>query len=112
MLSSVLLLLALLGSSFAVNFDWENVQLTEAETRNYTDIRFGGSGSNSTKRECKFIPGDTGWPTDAEWARFNETLGGSLLKPLPLAVVCYYGLQYDAERCERLKKAWTSMDLQ
>jgi hypothetical protein len=109
MLPSVLVLLIAIGSALAVNFEWEKIQLTETETRNYSAIRFGDSGRHGPRRECKYIPGDKQWPSDVEWAKFNETLGGALLKPLPLAAVCYNGPQYNPSRCELLRRTWTSM---
>ena len=112
MLISVLFVASVLGSTAAVNFDWENVQLTKAETANYSAIRFADQGPEPSKRECKYLPGDEAWPSDAAWATFNETLDGALLKPLPLASVCYIGPNYDSVRCEQLKKTWTFMNMQ
>jgi hypothetical protein len=112
MLFAVLFLLSFVWSASAVNFDWEKIQLTEAETQNYAAIRFGDSVTASSQRDCKIIPGDEDWPADTEWAKFNKTLGGALLKPLPLASVCYEGPQYDAARCQQLQRTWTSMNLQ
>lgn len=112
MLFSALVLASAIGSALAVNFDWENIQLTEAETRNYSAIRFGGSGPDPPEKECKYIPGDKDWPSDAEWAKFNQTLGGALLKPLPLAAVCYSGPQYNPAQCASLQNSWTDMDIQ
>ncbi|KAF2870573.1 hypothetical protein BDV95DRAFT_545515 [Massariosphaeria phaeospora] len=111
MLLSTLLLTALLTPVLAVNFEWEKIQLTEAETRNYSAIRFGGEGPVGPNVKCKIIPGDTDWPSDVEWARFNDTLGGALLKPLPLASPCYTGPLYNAARCEQLKRTWSSASL-
>ncbi|KAF2472977.1 FAD-binding domain-containing protein [Lindgomyces ingoldianus] len=106
-----LLFLSLLTSSapvFALNFDWEKIQLTEAETRNYSAIQFAGPLSNAPKKNCRSIPGDADWPTEAQWAKFNKTLGGALLKPRPLAAACYSGPQYDANRCQELKQMWSN----
>lgn len=112
MLLSVLLLVYSISSALAVNFDWENIQLTEAETSNYPAIRFEGQGPDPPERECRYIPGDQNWPSDAAWAKLNETLRGALLAPRPLAAVCYNGPLYNAARCEQLKVQWTNMDLQ
>ncbi|TVY60837.1 putative FAD-linked oxidoreductase [Lachnellula suecica] len=38
---------------------------------------------------CKSTPGSDGWPTDEQWAVFNETLGGQLIKPTPPGAVCH-----------------------
>ncbi|ORY18534.1 hypothetical protein BCR34DRAFT_473261 [Clohesyomyces aquaticus] len=107
-LSSVIVLPCLITTISAVNFDWEEVQLTEVETRNYSAIQFAHSSIHVPQEECKTIPGDPNWPSGAEWARFNNTLGGVLVKPRPLAAVCYSGPEYDAERCEALNQRWKS----
>ena len=88
------LLFSLLLASTVVstNFQWERVQLTEEETIGNSDVAFGDSSNGtflSRNERCKIGPGDDGWPTDAEWTRFNSTLGGALLKPAPIAASCY-----------------------
>lgn len=112
MLFVVPFLLSFIWPASAVNLGWEDIQLTEAETQNYPAIRFGDSANPSPLKACKYTPEDAEWPSDTEWARLNETLEGALLKPLPLAIVCYEGPQYDAARCRQLQQGWTSMDLQ
>ena len=112
MISHILLFVALATKIAALNFDWEDVQLTEAEAQDYPAIRFGGKTSTSTTAECKVIPGDDAWPGDSDWATFNQTLGGVLLKPAPLGSVCYAGPLYNAARCEQIKRSWTDMNLQ
>ncbi|KAF2747859.1 FAD-binding domain-containing protein [Sporormia fimetaria CBS 119925] len=111
MVTKTLLLACTLGSALAVNFGFEEIQLSEVETRNYSSIRFADTATTPEKQECRYIPGDEQWPSEEEWTRFNETLGGALLKPRPLAVVCYNGPQYNPTRCESLKRAWSSMEL-
>ncbi|KAK1751385.1 FAD/FMN-containing isoamyl alcohol oxidase-like protein MreA [Echria macrotheca] len=50
--------------------------------------------------ECKAFPGTPEWPSDAEWARLNASLGGVLLKPAPAGAACYSSRpEYDASRC-------------
>ncbi|KAF2122271.1 hypothetical protein BDV96DRAFT_594175 [Lophiotrema nucula] len=105
MLLSVAVFLALFTSSFAINFDFERIQLTEAETVDYPDIRFADQGAVPYE-ECKYLPEDDDWPQDEDWARFNETLGGALLKPLPLATPCYAGPLYNANICALLRMQW------
>jgi hypothetical protein len=112
MLLSLLVFLSGISSALAVNFDWENVQLTQAETANYSAIRFAGQGADPPEAECRYTPADKAWPSVSEWTKFNETLGGALLKPLPLASVCYEGPNYNAVRCGQLKNSWTSMNIQ
>ena len=57
---------------------------------------------------CRYIPGDDGWPDDAEWAQLNETVGGRLIATVPQASVCH-SLPYDdfnETACEILKTSW------
>ncbi|KAF2193092.1 FAD binding domain-containing protein [Zopfia rhizophila CBS 207.26] len=111
MLLSIPFLLSLITSAIAVNFGFEKVQLTEAEAEDYPEIRFGDQDENFPKKRCKAIPGDKDWPSDEQWAKFNKTLGGVLLKPLPLAAPCYSGPQYNAGRCQELKDQWSNTSL-
>jgi hypothetical protein len=59
--------------------------------------------------ECKAFPGDAGWPRDEKWSDFNTTLNGTLLKPAPLASICYKNTTYgnfDSSECEILSSKW------
>jgi hypothetical protein len=112
MLLYLSLVLSLAATTLGLNFDFEDIQLTEAETVNYPAIRFGGSANPAPREECRTIPGDDDWPSDAAWSQFNETLGGVLLKPAPLAAPCYAGPLYDAARCEQLKRSWSTIATQ
>lgn len=65
------------------------------------------SQSNETQK-CRCFPGDACWPSTADWHAFNQTVGGKLIKNIPLASVCHrseYGL-YDAKKCNDLKSIW------
>ncbi|KAK3308326.1 uncharacterized protein B0T15DRAFT_490914 [Chaetomium strumarium] len=42
-----------------------------------------------SSRTCRVLPGDTDWPSHAEWARLNETVGGRLIATVPLASACH-----------------------
>lgn len=93
----------------SAQFGFENVQLTESDTLQYPAIRFGDGSQPVPQHECRYTPEDEKWPSDAEWARFNETLGGVLLKPPPLAISCYAGPLYDAVKCANLQRDWRNM---
>jgi len=113
MSTTMFLLFLLIARSVALNFDWEREQLTVAEAATNDAIRFGRSlGATAAPNGCKVIPGDAEWPSEDDWATFNETLDGALLKPKPLASVCYTGEDYSAAKCELLKKSWAGMNLQ
>ena len=110
----IIFLLWVLAHFFAcvqgINFPYESIQLTDADVRNYSAIAFGGSprtyqrpdSDTPSTSECKVFPGDAGWPSDAQWQKFNETLGGVLILGLPPARVCYPGY-YNASQCAAVK---------
>ena len=102
----------LLTAVRGLQFDFENIQLVESETSQYPAIRFGDRSNPSLQGPCRYTPEDEEWPSDEEWTQFNETLGGVLLKPRPLAISCYAGPLYDAALCANLKSSWTSMTQQ
>jgi hypothetical protein len=111
MLSPLFLLLA--TSALALSFDWERDQLSDEEAAPNDDIRFGSiSAVAAAPNGCKVVPGDANWPSEEDWTSFNETLGGALLQPKPLASACYAGEDYSSAKCEQLKNNWAGMNLQ
>lgn len=87
----------------AVNFPFEAVQLADADATGYPAVAFGNASAVPAKYSgprCKVGPGDAGWPSDQEWATFNKSLSGRLLKPAPAGAVCYPGPLYNKDRCE------------
>lgn len=66
------------------------------------------SNSTATNSTCRCFPGDACWPTAAEWATFNETVGGRLVATVPIASVCHYDnfTTYDADACAALLNVW------
>jgi hypothetical protein len=111
MFHRTLLTLLLTPPILALTFPWEFSQLTPSEALSNPAYNFGPSTAPSP-RQCKTMPGDADWPSAADWESFNTTLGGVLLKPRPLASVCYYGETYDARTCEQLKRNWVDKALQ
>jgi hypothetical protein len=109
--ASAFITLFLLTRVFAVNFDWEREQLTDDEALTNKAYYFGSANAAPTE-ECRSIPGDGDWPCVEDWSAFNETLGGVLLKPRPLASVCYTGEDYNEQKCAQLKQSWAGMDSQ
>lgn len=104
-----------------LNFAWEREQLSDAEAASNTAIAFDSGVTDTeapTPRDeasrdvCKVIPGDANWPSEEDWAAFNETLGGVLLKPKPLSSPCYAGDGYDKAVCEQLKSGWAGKSMQ
>ncbi|KAF7350009.1 FAD-binding domain-containing protein [Mycena venus] len=93
----VLLLLAFQRLASAVNFAWEETQLTEDDIDAFNSIAFADTAASisvdntatSGSRKCKVGPWDAAWPTKAEWAAFNTSLDGALIKTVPQGAVCY-----------------------
>jgi len=101
----LLALICLQGAVQAVNFPWESIQLNSSHVSKFSGVAFGDAQTERSRRgknttECKAFPGDTNWPAAADWRRLNDTVDGALLKPQPVAAVCYPGPKYDAERCK------------
>jgi hypothetical protein len=84
----------LVSLTLAANFPYEDVQLTTADVGNFSVIQFGDAQaelSNPTKGgpECRSFPGTADWPSETEWTNLNISLGGALIKPVPVSSACY-----------------------
>ncbi|KAK8876992.1 FAD-binding domain-containing protein [Apiospora arundinis] len=61
---------------------------------------------------CRTIPGDTSWPDTSVWSQLNTTVGGKLIRTVPLAAVCHKTIagepnpSYDEEQCAMLRDHW------
>ncbi|KID84875.1 6-hydroxy-D-nicotine oxidase [Metarhizium guizhouense ARSEF 977] len=60
---------------------------------------------SSKSKSCKCFPGDACWPTEQEWTKFNATVGGRLIKTVPLGSPCH-DPHYNDRLCEQLKSSW------
>ncbi|KAK8062937.1 hypothetical protein PG997_015034 [Apiospora hydei] len=56
--------------------------------------------------QCHVLPGDPGWPSTPAWDALNATVGGRLIKTIPLAALCH-DPQYDEVACQELRDKWT-----
>lgn len=57
--------------------------------------------------QCKAQPGSHDWPAISAWERFNNSLEGDLIKPVPPGAVCHFGqVAYDEISCQAVKVAW------
>ena len=59
--------------------------------------------------QCRCFPGDKCWPSTAEWAAFNKTVGGRLIATVPVASVChdsFPGVSFDAAKCAAVQDNW------
>ncbi|KAJ7044439.1 hypothetical protein C8F04DRAFT_1174873 [Mycena alexandri] len=113
----LLLLLASQRLVSAVNFAWEETQLTKDDIGTFTSIAFADTApsipvdndintATSSGRECKVGPWDAAWPTEAEWAAFSTSLDGALIKTVPQGAVCYPNdPHYDEAACAAVVQA-------
>src|SRR5690349_21447305 len=95
------------GSNSSVPyFDWETVQLSDADlAQAFADAPAPAAAKGG--RQCKVFPGDAAWPSDAVWKTFNASVGGALIKTVPLAAPCYKSWpQYDAAKCAQVTANW------
>ncbi|KAK3389275.1 hypothetical protein B0H63DRAFT_427652 [Podospora didyma] len=110
----ILPLFALTVQGDTTLLDFEQVQLDSKHSHDHPALSFaktkrgGGNGNDGQEfghthppeTECRAFPGSDDWPSDNEWRRFNTSLGGALLKPLPPAAACYTGTpSYNLTQC-------------
>ena len=50
---------------------------------------FSSAATGIPKGSCKWVPGQEGWPSDADWAGLNQQVQGRLTKPTPPAAPCH-----------------------
>ncbi|KAI0011566.1 isoamyl alcohol oxidase [Xylariaceae sp. FL0662B] len=60
----------------------------------------------AAESECRCFPGDSCWPSEQTWSSFNASVGGKLIRTVPLGNVCH-DPQYDKVGCDALKSVWT-----
>lgn len=65
----------------------------------------GTQAASARQRKCKCFPGDPCWPSQGEWDKLNATVGGRLIKTVPLGSPCH-DPHYNAALCETLKSQW------
>ncbi|KAF0636494.1 hypothetical protein FPSE5266_02824 [Fusarium pseudograminearum] len=68
-------------------------------------LALAAGASAAAKESCKCFPGDSCWPSDAEWSRLNSTVGGRLVATVPLGSPCH-DPTYNAEECKNLQSEW------
>jgi hypothetical protein len=100
-----------------LNFPFEETQLSKEDIQGFPALCFGDTSdpfvSSSPSPRCKVLPEDLAWPSDDEWAKFNASIHGKLLKRPPPAAACYPGPYSDPDLCTFLiqKAAKTSFYL-
>lgn len=72
----------------------------------------GGLSVLSTyAKECRLLPGDPGWPSEAVWHSFNASVDGRLIRTVPIGSPCH-NPTYDAEKCAYIRSNWHDTALQ
>ncbi|KAF4609837.1 hypothetical protein G7Y89_g15786 [Cudoniella acicularis] len=92
------------------SFSYESIQLQKDHLKsldknlssllafgNASDPNAAASSRKQSSTGCKVFPGDPEWPSDAIWTAFNSTLGGALIKTVPIAAPCYSGPFYKVQ---------------
>ncbi|GAQ36791.1 hypothetical protein AtubIFM55763_011218 [Aspergillus tubingensis] len=59
---------------------------------------------------CRYLPGDSEWPSAADWHQLNTTVGGRLSATVPLGAPCHEP-HYDAAQCAYLAAEWIYPEL-
>ncbi|KAI0017370.1 isoamyl alcohol oxidase [Xylariomycetidae sp. FL0641] len=59
---------------------------------------------------CRCFPGDDCWPGETAWSSFNATVGGRLIRTVPIGHVCH-DPDYDEAACEAVKAEWVHTDI-
>ena len=60
---------------------------------------------------CRYLPGDSNWPTTKEWKALNATVDGRLVATIPLGSPCH-DPTYNAMECAILQSQWNDPQLQ
>ncbi|KAL8946614.1 MAG: hypothetical protein Q9222_007017, partial [Ikaeria aurantiellina] len=80
------------------------------------------SSAKAAPAGCRNVPGDAGWPTTSQWNHLNRTVGGQLIKAIPIGASCYKNTYdvatyvndihvYDEAACADVNKNWRDPSL-
>ncbi|KAF7894776.1 uncharacterized protein EAF01_010226 [Botrytis porri] len=77
--------------------------IASAQSSNQTTWTNGSIAST-----CLCFPGDSCWPSTAQWNALNTTLEGKLIATVPLASLCHIdGFEtYDVDKCNAVRNNW------
>jgi len=63
------------------------------------------AAQNSTS--CKVTPSDAQWPSPQDWATFNATVNGALIKTAPIASTCFRNNPFNIKtQCADVTEQW------
>lgn len=54
---------------------------------------------------CHFLPGDPEWPNQIVWDHLNQSVGGNLIRGIPLGQTCHMP-HVDSEKCSQTQAQW------
>ncbi|KAI1365805.1 FAD-binding domain-containing protein [Xylaria arbuscula] len=57
---------------------------------------------------CRFVPEDPSWPLETQWNALNSSIGGRLIKTVPLAHVCFEP-NHGADACEAVQTLYNEI---
>lgn len=60
---------------------------------------------------CRVLPGDADYPLDEEWEKLNRTVGGRLIRGVPLAEESCYSTNVSATSagCAKVQNEWANL---
>jgi hypothetical protein len=72
------------------------------------------ASTSSSWSSCKCGPTDSCWPSASTWSSFNQTVGGRLIKTIPIGSVCHQTTiveqttinDYNAAQCANVQANW------
>ncbi|KAI1357675.1 FAD/FMN-containing isoamyl alcohol oxidase-like protein MreA [Xylaria arbuscula] len=67
------------------------------------------STSFTSKGKCRLLPGDAGWPKENDWQHLNRTVGGRLIRGVPLGQPCHTPL-LNSGVCAQIQEDWTLLE--
>lgn len=67
--------------------------------------------ASSVAEDCHCLPEDSCWPSASKWDQLNSTVGGRLVKVVPIGAVCH-DPTYDEAKCTALKASWDNVETQ
>lgn len=74
-------------------------------------LALGASGHSMYHSSCKLTPLDRDWPSFDDWQALNSSIGGALLKTVPVASSCYRGNPFRSSlACAAVSAGWNSTD--
>ncbi|KAI9651087.1 hypothetical protein NHQ30_001124 [Ciborinia camelliae] len=62
----------------------------------------------SDEPTCRYLPSDPAWPNQTVWDQLNQTVGGRLIRGVPLGQPCFVP-QLDVAKCSKIKEDWVML---